>query len=162
MNKQLFIWGTVALGVAFFVAGGLLVWLAFHQQGHIVEDMRNENITTQDPRILLTYEGARAPEGVEVPLVTIDTAELADAQARVIRVHTLAITGGKTYSEMDREDPARATYISSLTLQTTLHQAHLGMEITNLVMGIGAAFAGFGAYVLVLGLPMVRKVIALK
>ena len=88
--------------------------------------------------------------------------ELADAQARVIRVHTLVITGGKTYSEMDREDPARATYISSLTLQTTLHQAHLGMEITNLVMGIGAAFAGFGAYVLVLGLPMVRKVIALK
>jgi hypothetical protein len=162
VNKQLFIWGTVALGVAFLVAGGLLVWLGLHQQEHVVTDLRNENLTVEDPRILLTYEGARAPEDADVPLVVIDTSELADAQARVIRTHTLAITGGKTYSEMDREDPARATYITSLTLQTTLHQAHLGLEITNFVIGIGVAFAGFGAYVLVLGLPMVRKVIALK
>jgi len=162
MNKQFFIWGTVVLGVAFLVAGLLLVWLGYHQQGHIVEELRNENLTVQDPRVLLTYEGARAPEGAEVPMVTIDNAELADAQARVIRTHTLGITGGKTYSEMDREDPARATYITSLTLQTTLHQAHLGFEITQFVMGVGVAFAGFGAYTLVIGLPLVRKVIALK
>ncbi|HEX9595943.1 MAG TPA: hypothetical protein VF982_03610 [Anaerolineales bacterium] len=162
MNKQFFIWGTVVLGVAFLVAGLLLVWLGYHQQGHIVEELRNENLTVQDPRILLTYEGARAPEGVEVPMVTIDTGELADAQANVIRTHTMASTGGLTYSEMDREDPNRALYITSLTLQTTLHQAHLGFEITLFVMGVGAAFAGFGAYTLVLGLPLVRKVIALK
>jgi hypothetical protein len=160
MNKQFYIWGTIALGAAFLIAGGLLVWLGFHQQDHIIHDLHNENLTVQDPRILLTYEGARAPEGVEVPMVTIDNAALADAQARVIRVHTLNSTGGLTYSEMDREDPNRALYITSMTLQTSLHQAHLGLELTTLVMGIGVAFAGFGAYVLVLGLPMVRKVIA--
>lgn len=162
MNKLFYFWGTVALGAAFLIAGALLVWLGLHQQDHIVQELREENLTVQDPRILLTYEGARAPEGVEVPMVTIDTGELADAQANVIRVHTLAITGGKTYSEMDREDPARATYITSLTLQTTLHQAHLGFEITLFVMGVGAAFAGFGLYTLVLGLPLVRKIVAMK
>ncbi|MEX2143866.1 MAG: hypothetical protein WD740_04670 [Anaerolineales bacterium] len=162
MNKQLVFWGTVALGAAFFIAGALLVWLGLHQRDHIIHDLRAENLMVQDPRILLTYETARAPEGVEVPLVVIDTAELADAQARVIRVHTLTSTGGLTYSEMDREDPNRAFYLNSLTLQTTLHQAHLGLELTTLVMGIGVAFAGLGAYVLVFGLPMVRKVMAIK
>ena len=172
MNKQFFIWGTVALGAAFLIAGLMLVWLGFHQRDHIVMDLRGENITTADPRILLTYETGRAPEGVEVPEVTIDSADLADAQARVIRIHTLTATGGLTYSELPSQveladgsmgpNPLRSLYITSLTLQTTLHQAHLGLELTLFVMGIGAAFAGFGAYTLVLGLPLVRKVIAMK
>lgn len=172
MNKTLFFWGTVALGVAFLVAGILLVWLGNHQQTHIVQELQDENLTVQDPRILLTYETGRAPEGVEVPMVTIDSAELADAQANVIRTHTMTSTEGLTYSELPREveledgskvpNPLRSLYITSLTLQTTLHQAHLGFEITQFVMGVGVAFAGFGLYTLVLGLPMVRKVIAMK
>lgn len=162
MNKTFFTWGTVLLGAAFLIGGVLVIWLGLHSRGHLIEDLSNERLTVQDPAILLTYEGARAPEGVEVPMVLIDTSAEADAQARVIRTHTLGITGGKTYSEMDREDPARATYVTSLTLQTSLHVAHIGLELSLFVIGVGVAFAGAGAGILVLGVPLVRKVVSLK
>jgi hypothetical protein len=114
----------------------------------------DERLEVQDPMILLTFEGARAPEGVEVPTVLIDTAIEADAQARVIRTQTLSSTDGKTYSEMDREDPGRQLYITSLTLQNSLHQAHIGLELSRLVL----ALTGLGLGILVLWLPVVRKV----
>lgn len=160
MNKQVFIWGTVALGAAFLIAGLALVYAGLHTQDEVVGRLREERLEVEDPAILLTYEGARAPEGVEVPLVLIDTSAEADAQAMVIHEHTMAITGGKTYSEMDREDPARATYITSVTLQGALHQAHVSLELTLFVIGVGVAFTGLGLYTLVLGLPLVRKVLA--
>ena len=158
--KRFYIWGTTLLGIAFVLGGLVTMYLAIHQRGHLIEDLRNERLEVQDPAILLTYEGARAPEGVEVPTVLIDTAAEADAQAKVIRTHTLAATGGLTYSEMDREDPNRALYITSITLQGALHQAHLGLELTLFIAGVGLAFTGIGAGTLVIGLPLVRKVLA--
>jgi hypothetical protein len=162
MNKSFIRWATILFGIAFLVAGALVAYQGYHTRGHMIEDLTNERLVVQDPNILLTYEGAHAPEGVEVPEVTIDDAMEADAQARVIREHTMGITGGKTYSEMDREDPARATYITSLTLQTALHIAHMGLELSLFVMGVGMAFMGIGAATLVIGLPLVNKVLALK
>jgi hypothetical protein len=162
MNKNLYIWGTAFLGIAFLVGGLFTLWQGWHTRNELVEALADERLEVQDPMILLTYEGARAPEGVEVPTVLIDTAMEADAQARVIRTHTLSSTDGKTYSQMDREDPGRALYITSLTLQNSLHQAHIGLEISRLVLGIGLAFTGLGLGILVLWLPVVRKVVALK
>lgn len=157
MNR-FYIWVTILLGVAFLLGGLTTIYLALHQRSHLIEDLRNERLEVADPAILLTYEGARAPEGVEVPTVLIDTAAEADAQARVIRVHTMSSTGGLTYSEMGREDPNRALYITSITLQGALHQAHLGLELTLFIAGVGLALAGVGAGTLVIGLPLVRKV----
>lgn len=162
MNKQLAIWGTIILGAAFVIAGLVVAYLGWHTYDHITEQLKTENLTVQDPAILLTYEGARAPEGVEVPEVVIDTAQEADDQANVIRTHVMGITGGKTYTEMDREDPARATFVTGLTLETSLHLAHTGLELSQFVMGVGIAFVGFGAYTLVIGLPLVRKIVSLK
>ncbi|MEX1071553.1 MAG: hypothetical protein WEC37_02910 [Anaerolineales bacterium] len=157
MNR-FYIWATILLGVAFLLGGLTTMYLALHQRNHIIVELRDEKLEVADPQILLTYESGRAPEGVEVPNVLIDTATEADAQARLIRVHTMSSTGGLTYAEMDREDPGRALYITSLTLQTTLHQAHLGLELTLFITGVGLAFTGIGAGTLVIGLPLVRKV----
>jgi hypothetical protein len=159
-NNQFYVWATILFGVAFLLGGLTTIYLAMHQRAHIVEDLRNERLEVSDPAILLTYEGARAPEGVEVPTVLIDTSAEADAQARVIRTHTMSSTGGLTYSEMDREDPNRALYITSITLQGALHQAHLGLELTLFIAGVGLALTGIGAGTLVIGLPLVRKVLA--
>ncbi len=172
MNKQFFIWGTIALGVAFLVAGLALVYLGLHTQDEVVGRLREERLEVADPAILLTYEGATAPEGEEVPLVLIDTSAEADAQAMVIHEHTMSATGGLTYAELPREvaladgsigpNPLRSLYITSVTLQGALHQAHVSLELTLFVMGVGAAFTGLGLYTLVLGLPLVRKVMAMK
>ena len=155
-------WGTILMALAFIAGGLTTLYLGYHTRMHVVEDLNNENIVTQDPRILMTYETGRAPEGVDVPMVTINTAELADAQARLIRKHTLIATGGLTYSQMDREDPNRALYITSLTLQDSLHAAHSALELSLFVMGVGVAFIGNGLGIAFLGLPIVRKVLAIK
>lgn len=162
MNKQFFTWGTILVGAAFLAAGLAFLYLGWHTNGEIVANLQGENIEIQDPAVLLSFEGARAPEGTTVAEVVVDTPAEADAMAKVIHEHTLGITGGLTYTEMSQEDPNRDLYLNSLILQTTLHQAHLGFEITYLVMGIGAAFTGLGAAILVLGLPIVKKVISLK
>ncbi len=160
-RNRIIFYGTVLMALAFIVGGLAMIYLGNHAYTEVVEDLRNENLNVSDPVILLTYEGARAPEGVEVPKVTIDTWQEADAQARVIRIHTLASTEGKTYSEMDRENPGRALYITSLTLQNSLHLAHLSIHITYFAMGTGLAFAGLGIGMLLFWLPVVRKVLAI-
>ncbi len=162
MNKQFTFWGVALLGAAFVVGGLVVLFLGWHAYGTVHQSLVDERLEVADPAILLTYEDARAPEGVEVPTVLIDTEAEAEAQARVIRTHTMGITGGKTYAEMDREDPARATYITSLTLQTSLYLAEISLELSQFVIGVGVAFTGLGAGILVLGLPLVRKVLAAK
>lgn len=160
MKKWMFSLATVALGLAFLLGGAFVLYQGLHTQDEVVESLRAERLEAQDPCILLTYEGARAPEGVEVPRVLVDTAEEAHCQALVIRTHTLSITGGKTYSELDREDPNRAVWVTSLTLQNSLHQAHVSLELTRFVLGVGVAFLGVGIYILFFGVPLVRKIVS--
>ena len=160
MNKNWMKWGIAILALLFAVAGAVLMVEGNNTRSELVDSLANEKITGSDPQILLSYEGARAPEGVEVPEANIDTGREAYYQAQVIREHTMGITDGKTYTEMDREDPARGTYISSLTLQNSLNMAFMGLEITRLIIGLGVAFLGLGAGMLVFGLPVVGKVYA--
>jgi len=158
MNKNWMKWGISATGILFVIAGAILLLQADHTRSELQDSLARENITGSDPEILMTYEGARAPEGVEIPEVVIDTAMEAYYQAQVIRTHTLNITEGKTYADLDREDPDRALYITSLTLQNSLYMAHMGLEITRLIAGLGVAFFGLGAGMLVFGLPLINKV----
>lgn len=159
MKNWMFTWGTALLGIAFILGGLAMFYLGWHTNGELVQDLKNQNLDVSDPAILLTYENARAPEGVEVAHVVVDTAQEAHDQANVILTHTLASTAGKTYSALDREDPGRELWITSLTLQNSLHLAHVGLEISLLVMGVGTAFTGLGLGTLVIGLPLVRKVV---
>jgi hypothetical protein len=161
-TERLMFYGVILTGLAFLVAGLVVGYIGYHTKDQIIEDLVAENLTVQDPRILLTYETGRAPEGVEVPMVTINNAELADAQARLIRLHTLISTDGLTYSQMGREDPNRQLYLTSLTLQVPLHMAQMGLELSTFVIGVAVAFIGAGLAILFLGVPIVRKTLAIK
>jgi len=156
--NRYFTWGTALLGFAFLAAGLIMVVQGFDSRNVAIESLQAENLDVSDPGILLSYDGARAPEGVEIPSVVIDSAMEAHRQALVIRTHTLNTTDGLTYAEMGREDPNRDFYLKSLTLQNSLHLAHMSLEVTRLVIGVGAAFAGLGLGVLFIALPAVRKV----
>jgi F0F1-type ATP synthase membrane subunit c/vacuolar-type H+-ATPase subunit K len=157
MNKSFYFWGVALLGAAFIVGGLVMAYLGYEARQTVVQSLLDENLTVSDPQVLLTYEGARAPEGVEVPQVVIDDAAEARAQALVIREHTLTRTEGKTYSQMDREDPNRAFYLDSLVLQSSLNQAYASIQLSLLVIGVGVAFAGLGSGALVFGLPLINK-----
>jgi hypothetical protein len=148
------IFGTLVLGVIFVVSGIYMVTSGLNTRSDIKDALTDERLNVPDPQVLLTYPGARAPEGVEVPEVLIDTADEADAQAQVIRTHVLEITDGQTYAEMDRDDPNRDTYLNALTLQSALHQAYISFEITRLVIGLGALVIVLGAGTIGLGVPL--------
>lgn len=64
-------------------------------------------------------------------------------------------TGGKTYAELDREDPARATALTAATLRSMLLSAALAFHTSELVIGIGLFIAGIGALML-LALVLLR------
>jgi hypothetical protein len=151
---QFLLFGTLGLGVVLLVSGVFMVISGMNTRSDVKDGVTDERLVVPDPQVLLTYPGARAPEGVEVPEVLIDTADEAHAQAQVIRIHVLELTDGKTYGEMDRDDPNRDLYLNALTLQSALHQAHISFEITRLVTGLGAIVIVLGVGTLVLGAPL--------
>ncbi|QAY62759.1 aromatic ring-opening dioxygenase LigA [Xylanimonas allomyrinae] len=66
------------------------------------------------------------------------------AQAQVIDKHTLDITGGKTFAELDREDPLRATAQQGAFLRASLFTSVIAYGVAALVMGLGVLVAGNG------------------
>lgn len=66
-------------------------------------------------------------------------------QAKVIDKHTKEITGGKTYAELDREDPLRVTAANSAFLQASLFTSVVafGVAAMAVVVGIVLALIGF-------------------
>lgn len=159
--------GTFVLGVVLLASGLYMVMQGRQARSEVREALAAEKVNAPDPSILLTYPDARAPEGVTVPIVLVDTADEARGEAEAIRTHTLTATGGKTWSELPSqiEDPAnpgkmipnplRNTFIQGLTLRTSLYQAHIGFEIGRLIIGLGALFAVLGGGVIALGSPLV-------
>jgi hypothetical protein len=154
--------GTLGLGVVMLASGIYMMVSGMHARSDVKDGITQENLVVPDPHILLTYPGAHAPDGVEVPTVVIDTASEAEAQAQVIRTHVLGITDGKTYSEMARDDPNRDTYLNALTLESALHQAQIGFETTRLVTGLGLLIAVLGAGTIFFAAPLAYFATAAK
>jgi hypothetical protein len=68
---------------------------------------------------------------------TVDGPFSAYCQADVIDKHTLDITGGKTYAELDREDPLRATAMDSAFLQASLFTSVVAFGVAAMAFGVG-------------------------
>ena len=76
-------------------------------------------------------------------------------KADIIEEHTLDITGGLTYAELDRDDPLRETAFTAANLRTSLNLAVMGFEVSNLVIGLGAFMIVIGATFVVFMAPAV-------
>jgi hypothetical protein len=129
--------GAIAFGVVLIGSGAFMV-----NEGRAAHD---------DVRIALSDERIITSEDAEIPLAEVDSAAEAKAQADIIRVHALEQTGGKTYAELDRTDPARATYLNSVTLRTALMESYMAFKVADLVMGVGVIVALLGASHVMLG-----------
>ena len=68
----------------------------------------------------------------------------------MIEKHYLETTGGKTYAEIDREDPTRATAQTASFLRASLFTSVVSFGVAALAFGLGIVFilVGFGLYVL--------------
>ncbi len=98
-----------------------------------------------DERITVSEDAARfAGEKVDGPLT-------AYYQADVIEHHALEASGGKTYAELDREDPVRAVVMNGSFLRASLFTSVVSFGIAAMAMGLGVVFVLVGAALRVLG-----------
>ena len=66
-------------------------------------------------------------------------------QADIIEHHALEASKGKTYAELDREDPVRATVMNGSFLRASLFTSVVSFGIAAMAMGLGVVFVLIGA-----------------
>ncbi len=130
----------IALGVVFIAAGVYMI-----SEGRSAKD---------EVRQALVAEKVATAEDAAIPNAPVNDAATAEAQADIIREHSLKTTGGKTYAELSREDPNRDVYLKGVTLRTALNLAVMGFKVSDLVVGMGAFMIVVGASNVVLLAPL--------
>ena len=128
--KKLFPAALVLLGLVLLVAGGYTASRGFEAKELVRDELIAQRITT--------------PEDASIPNARVDSPATAKAMADIIDEHALKATGGKTYSEMDREDPARATAFQASALRTSLYTSVMAFNVGDLVIGLGALIGVLG------------------
>ena len=66
------------------------------------------------------------------------------SEAQIIEKHALAASKGKTYAELDREDPVRATVMNGSFLRASLFTSVVSFGVAALAMGLGLLFVAVG------------------
>ena len=113
------------LGGVLLILAAAAVWIAVSTQ------LRAENITIPDDAI--AFQGA-----------TVAGPITAFIQADIIQQHTLEMSGGATYAELDREDPLRATVMNASFLRASLFTSVVSFGVAALAAGIGVLFLLLG------------------
>ncbi len=66
------------------------------------------------------------------------------AEADIINHHALEASEGKTYAELDREDPVRVTVMTASFLRASLFTSIVSFGVAAFAIGVGLLFALFG------------------
>lgn len=113
--------------------------------------VREGRLAHNDVEDTLAAERIVSSEDADIPLTAVTGPAEAEAQANAIKTHMLKITNGKTYAELDRNDPNRAQYLNSVTLRTALMESYMAFKIADLVSGVGLIVIALGGSQVVLG-----------
>jgi hypothetical protein len=105
------------VGVVMVVAGAVTYYMVYDQ-------LSAENITVSDDADFLAGDEVDGPFS-------------AYAQADIINKHALEATGGKTYAELDRDDPLRETAMSASFLRASLFTSVVAFGVAAMAMGLG-------------------------
>jgi hypothetical protein len=115
------------LGAIFFVAGAT-TWFMVQDQ------LTAENIVVADDAKWLAGDEVNGPFS-------------AYAEADIINHHALTATGDKTYAELDREDPLRATAMNASFLRASLFTSVVAFGVAAFAMVIGLVLIALGMVV---------------
>ncbi|ACZ30676.1 hypothetical protein Xcel_1653 [Xylanimonas cellulosilytica DSM 15894] len=119
------------LGVLGLVAGLLMVVVGGATWGVVSSQLAEQRITVSENAPFLAG-------------TTVDNPLAAFAQAEAIDKDSQNITGGKTYAELDREDPVRSTAQAAAFLRASLFTSVIAYGVAALVIGLGVLVAGNG------------------
>jgi hypothetical protein len=93
--------------------------------------------TLADQNITTTSDACLPDRTVKGPFTAF-------CQADIIQQHTLDITGGKTYAELDRDDPLRDTAMTSSFLRASLFTSVVAFGVAAMAVGMGVLFVFIG------------------
>jgi len=110
---------------ALFIIVGIVAWIL------VTNQLVAENITIPDD--------AAAFQGQQVtgPLT-------AYVQADIINHHALEASDGKTYAELDQDDPVRATVMNASFLRASLFTSVVAYGVSLFAVGVGFVLIAFG------------------
>lgn len=108
----------VAIIGAIMLVGGAGTWVL------VQSSLADERITVSDDA------SSNAGKAVNGPFT-------AYSEAMVIEKHSLEASGGKTYAEIDREDPVRVTVMNGSFLRASLFTSVLAFGVSAMAMGLG-------------------------
>jgi hypothetical protein len=108
----------VALIGVIMIVGGAVTWFMVQSQ------LSDAKITVAEDADMLAGDDVNGPFS-------------AYAQAQIIDKHALESTGGKTYAELDREDPLREVAMSASFLRASLFTSVVAFGVAAMAMGLG-------------------------
>jgi hypothetical protein len=108
----------VAIIGAIMLIGGAGTWVL------VQSSLSDERITVSDDA------SSNAGKAVNGPFT-------AYSEAMVIEKHSLEASGGKTYAELDREDPVRVVVMNGSFLRASLFTSVLAFGVSAMAMGLG-------------------------
>jgi hypothetical protein len=119
------------IGLAGIIAGMLMIVVAIIAWIAVTNQLRAENITIPDDAPVFAGEVVDGP---------ID----AFVQAGVINMHALEASGGKTYAELDQDDPLRQTMMTASFLRASLFTSVVSYGVALFAAGVGIVLVLFG------------------
>lgn len=114
----------IVLG-AIMIIGGVATWFV------VTSTLSDQNITVAEDADCLAEDDVNGPFS-------------AYCEAKIIDKHTLDTTGGKTYAELDREDPLRETAMNSAFLQASLFTSVVAYGVAAMAVAMGVLFILIG------------------
>ena len=119
----------VIIAGAIFIVAGVVTWFVVREQ------LADEKIVVSDD--------AERFGGWEV-----DGPFTAYSEANTIEKHALEASGGKTYAELDREDPTRETVMTASFLRSSLFTSVVAFGVAFMAAGLGLVLIGIGVALL--------------
>ena len=119
------------LAVLVMVAGAVLVVAGVGTWFVVQAQLADEKITVSDDADRF------AGEDVDGPLT-------AYSEAETIEKHALEASGGKTYAELDREDPTRETVMTASFLRASLFTSVVSFGVAAMAVGLGVVLVLVG------------------
>ncbi len=120
------------LAVLVMVVGGILVAAGIGTWVGVQYNLAQEQITVADDSPMFAGQ-------------TVDGPLTAYAQAEIIEKHALEATGGKTYAELDRDDPLRDVAMTASFLRASLFTSVVAFGVALLATGLGVVLVLVGA-----------------
>ena len=126
--------GARVISIILMVVGAVMIITGVTTYAMVSSTLAQEKITVSEDACL----GGREIAG---PLP-------AYCEAMIISTHSMEATGGKTYAQLDREDPLRQVAMNGSFLRASLFTSVVAFGVSLLVAGLGILFILVGAALL--------------